>query len=45
VANPAEIKQALKLVRSTQAEGASEEAAWASLCQALLISNEFRYID
>lgn len=40
-----EIQQALELVRATEAELQSEEKAWASLCQALMICNEFRYID
>lgn len=40
-----EISGALALVNLTLAERGSEKAAWASLCQALLSTNEFRYID
>ncbi len=40
-----EIAQATALVTATQKELGSEEKAWASLCQALLAANEFRYID
>ena len=29
----------------TEAELSDAEKAWASLCQALLITNEFRYVD
>lgn len=43
--NPVEIEKALELVRATEAELAEAEQAWASLCQALLITNEFRYVD
>jgi hypothetical protein len=44
---PSEVEaaQALELVKITEAELQSEERAWASLCQALLVTNEFRYID
>jgi hypothetical protein len=42
---PREIELALEMVRATEADLQSEEKAWASLCQALMISNEFRYID
>lgn len=42
---PAEIEQALELVQHTTSELKSEEKAWASLCQALLVTNEFRYVD
>ncbi|MCA9267792.1 MAG: DUF1553 domain-containing protein, partial [Planctomycetales bacterium] len=45
-----ELRQAVEYVRATQnflgpqAE-TSRSKAWASLCQALLITNEFRYVD
>jgi hypothetical protein len=41
----AEIDQAIELVQWTQSELQSEERAWASLCHALLVANEFRYVD
>ncbi|MDA1161642.1 MAG: PSD1 and planctomycete cytochrome C domain-containing protein [Planctomycetota bacterium] len=40
-----ELDQATELVESTAAELKSDEVAWISLCQALLITNEFRYVD
>ncbi len=40
-----EVQQALDLVRSTKSAVNAEELAWASLCQALLATNEFRYVD
>ena len=40
-----ELDRAMELVETTERELASEEKAWASLCQALLATNEFRYID
>lgn len=40
-----ESTKALELVRLTEPELQSEERAWASLCQGLLITNEFRYVD
>jgi hypothetical protein len=40
-----ELQQAMKFVQSTTSELNSEEKAWASLCQALLVTSEFRYID
>jgi hypothetical protein len=40
-----ELDQALQLVRLTQTELKSENKAWASLAQALLATNEFRYVD
>lgn len=43
--NPEELYRALELVRATESELDSAEKAWASLCQALFASNEFRYID
>ena len=43
--NQEEIAQAIELVRATETELKSEEKAWVSLCQALLATNEFRYID
>ena len=42
---PEELYRAIELVNTTQKEVASKEKAWASLCQALLVTNEFRYID
>ncbi|MCA9037844.1 MAG: PSD1 domain-containing protein [Planctomycetaceae bacterium] len=44
-ATPEELQQADEFLRLTQNELGSEERAWASLCQALLITNEFRYVD
>jgi len=41
----AEMDNALELVRLTESEADSEVVAWSSLCQALLSTNEFRYID
>jgi hypothetical protein len=43
--SPAEIEKALELVRVTEVELSDGQKAWASLCQALLITNEFRYVD
>lgn len=43
--SPAEIEKALELVRVTEVELSDREKAWASLCQALLITNEFRHVD
>jgi cytochrome c553 len=43
--NSDECLAALDLVKKTQAETNSEQKAWASLCQALLASNELRYVD
>jgi hypothetical protein len=41
-----ELAQARQLVQQTASElGAEEEIAWTSLCQALLVTNEFRYVD
>jgi hypothetical protein len=40
-----ELAGAVGLVRETEAKTGSERRAWASLCQALLASSEFRYID
>ena len=40
-----EIDQAIELLRSTKTELKSDNKAWNSLCQALLATNEFRYID
>lgn len=42
---PVEQQQADEFLRLTQDELASEEKAWASLCQALLVTNESRYVD
>ncbi len=40
-----EIEQSIELVRLTRSDLESDVRAWASLCQAMLVSNEFRYID
>ncbi len=40
-----ELDQALELVQFTQSQLDSQEKAWASLCQALFVANEFRYVD
>lgn len=41
----AEVERALELVRFTEAEVRDAGHAWASLCQALMIASEFRYVD
>jgi hypothetical protein len=43
--NRKELEQALALVQLTKSELKSADKAWASLCQALLVNNEFRYVD
>ena len=43
--DPEELYRAVELVQSVRTESGSEEKAWATFCQALLASNEFRYID
>ena len=43
--NSEELQQAIELVESTVSELDSAEQAWASFCQALLVTNEFRYVD
>ena len=43
--NPEELYRAVELIQATTTELKSEELAWASLTQALLASNEFRYVD
>jgi hypothetical protein len=40
-----EVAKGALLVESLRSEGVSEEDAWSALCQALLMSNEFRYVD
>ena len=40
-----ELREAINLVSSMQADLNCEQKAWASLCQALLTTNEFRYVD
>ncbi len=45
VASPEEIRQAEQLVEFTATETQSTHDAWSSFCQALLITNEFRYLD
>ena len=44
-ATPDELQQADEFLRLTHNDLGSEEQAWASLCQALLVTNEFRYVD
>ncbi len=43
--SPTEQEQARELVKYSQAEEDNETKAWATLCQALLMTNEFRYVD
>ena len=43
--NPEEAYRARELVEQTLAETDSEKMAWMCLCQGLLASNEFRYVD
>jgi len=43
--DPEELYRAIELVNTTQREVDSKVEAWASFCQALLVTNEFRYID
>ena len=40
-----ETAAALRLVAEVQSQLKSDEKAWAALCQALLMANEFRYVD
>jgi hypothetical protein len=42
-----EIQQAITFVQATEQESGSEAdpTAWVALCQALLMTNEFRYVD
>lgn len=40
-----ELDGAVEFVLSSEAELNSAEQAWSSFCQALLIANEFRYVD
>lgn len=40
-----ELDQAIELVQQTQSELSSSEKAWSTLSQALLATNEFRYLD
>ena len=39
-----ELDGAIELLRLTKSDLKSEDKAWASLCQALLVTNEFRYV-
>ena len=41
----AELEQAIEFLKLTKTDLKSEEKAWASLCQALLVANELRYVD
>lgn len=43
--SPDELRQAVNLVQLTQSDVDSDDSAWASFCQALLATNEFRYVD
>ncbi|MGZ0167425.1 MAG: PSD1 and planctomycete cytochrome C domain-containing protein [Planctomycetales bacterium] len=43
--NPNELNEAIEFLRSTKTELKSDNNVWSSLCQALLATNEFRYID
>ena len=40
-----ELEGAIEFLRLTKFDLESAEKAWAGLCQALLITNEFRYVD
>jgi hypothetical protein len=43
--NQDELAQAVELVQLSQPDVGSDVDAWSSLCQALLATNEFRYVD
>lgn len=43
--NEKEVAGAKKLIDSMKSDQASDETAWATLCQALFAINEFRYVD
>ncbi|MFT5095909.1 MAG: hypothetical protein ACI93T_004769 [Porticoccaceae bacterium] len=43
--NQNELNESIEFLRSTKTELKSDNQAWSSLCQALLVTNEFRYID
>lgn len=43
--SPTEIERAQQLIQVTEAELGSADKAWSSLCQALLMTSEFRYVD
>ncbi|MCA9208343.1 MAG: PSD1 domain-containing protein [Planctomycetales bacterium] len=43
--SPQEVDDAVEFVLSSESELESPEQAWSSFCQALLIANEFRYVD
>lgn len=40
-----ESKQAAKFLRTLRTHADDEQQVWSSFCQALLVSNEFRYVD
>ena len=40
-----ELDEAIELLRLTKSDLDSEDKPWTSLCQALLVTNEFRYVD
>jgi hypothetical protein len=40
-----ELEQAAEFLRLTKSELKADDKAWSSLCQALLVTNEFRYVD
>ena len=42
---PQESAQARQMIEATAAELGSPDKAWSSLCQALLMTSEFRYVD
>jgi Protein of unknown function (DUF1553)/Protein of unknown function (DUF1549)/Planctomycete cytochrome C len=44
-ATPRELQFAVDYLPATVSDLASEDEAWASFCQALLVTNEFRYVD
>ena len=43
--SPIEKAQALALLQRTKADLQSEEKAWTSFCQAMFLTNEFRFVD
>ena len=45
VPTQSEVADVMEFLQSSRSERKSEESVWMSLCQAVLASNEFRYID
>jgi hypothetical protein len=45
VPSEAELAAAITFLESTKIELKSDEMAWSSFCQSLLVANEFRYVD